>query len=131
MKTKILFAVLSAFAVLSILALAGCGDLVTAPTSLPVQPYGPVAVPAGAVTGNPAELPRPGDPLCSSMPPFGGTDVLPPVGGCFAPGKATRAEVQAFIDAYPQDTWGLSGKGYAWAEQLLDGTWHIAVTRRR
>jgi hypothetical protein len=42
---------------------------------------------------------------------------------------ATKAEVEAIIAQHPNGTWGLSGKGYAWAEQLKDGTWHIAVTK--
>lgn len=62
------------------------------------------------------------------FPPYGGNDVPAPSGGCFGAG-VSRAIVDAAIAAQPQDTWGISGHGHAFAQQLPDGSWIIAVNK--
>lgn len=94
----------------------GTGAIPTQPTTIVQQAAPPVASPVVPQTA------------CATNPPYGGNDITPPVGGCFGPGRS-YAEIVAAIAAHPQDTWGLSGRGFAYPQQLPDGTWIIAVAR--
>lgn len=108
----------------SVLGFAACEARVN-----PLTPSAPVVE---VVTPAPAPAPTPvaaAQTICATTPEYGGNDVYPPVGGCFGPGLKTRAEVEAIIAKYPQYTWGLSGHGFAWPQQLPDGTWIVAVTK--
>lgn len=91
----------------------------------------PSSVPTLNLPSAPSSVPTPNPPsaLCvAPFPPYGGNDINPPTGGCFYTGT-TRAIVDAAIARQPQDTWGLSGHGHAFAQQLPDGTWIIAVNK--
>jgi hypothetical protein len=88
-----------------------------------IEKGGTVAAPSSVPTLNLSSA------LCvAPFPQYGGNDINPPTGGCFYTGT-TRAIVDAAIARQPQDTWGLSGHGHAFAQQLPDGTWIIAVNK--
>lgn len=111
-----------------VVAAIGCGVVgCTYTKSSPASPSVTPAVQTAAASGVALEIVN-GKAFCASMPPYGGDDADQPTGGCFASGLATRGEIETLIARYPQNTWGRDGHGFAWPEQLPDGTWHMAVS---